>query len=256
MKFNDQFHFKNYVRKIAESTGYDKSEFDKTKIPAILLDIYRFQLENEMEMFAIGAPNIIDHFMTELKQINYREESQRINIFLEKFIELNEIYEQAIIVCENLKKEKLKAGFNLFNYFDKDFLYPHHRLKRLVKENSKFNYLNEEELIPSSEFKNLIETHVGKFGLYFLYNKDKALMYIGKSTNLGNRILSSISERKITGFIKIALTERIADMHVYEAYYILKENPFLNVEFKSDDDLDMELQPLEKSKLIKILSRN
>lgn len=59
-----------------------------------------------MEIFAIGALNIIEHFLTKLRQINYREESQKINVFfLEKFIELNEIYEQARIVCDNLKRK-------------------------------------------------------------------------------------------------------------------------------------------------------
>lgn len=137
-----------------------------------------------------------------------------------------------------------------------NFIYPHQELKKLESESNKFNYLNDEEFIPSSEFKNIIDTHVSKYGLYFLYNENKALIYIGKSTNLGDRILSSINERKITEFIKITLTDRIAGMHIYEASYILEKKPFLNFEFKSYDDLSMELKPLEKSKLIKILIKN
>ena len=81
-------------------------------------------------------------------------------------------------------------------------------------------------------------------------------MYIGKSTSIGDRILNSIRERQVTGYVKVALTERIADIHVYEPYYVLKENPFYNVEFKAYNNLSFELKPLRKSKLIKIRTKN
>ena len=256
MRFENELHYKNYIRKIAESCGYDKYDFEETKMPETLINVYRFQSENEIEILAIGLPNIIDHYIKEFKQLNYLGESEKINSFFEIFHEIYEVYEEAKIVCEQLKRDSIKKDFNLFNYFDSEFLYPYKRLKQLVKTNNKFNTLNEHEFIPSTEFKNFIEKHIGKFGLYFLYDNSKSLMYIGKSTNLGDRILSSISQRQIKGFIKIALTKTIADIHVYEPYYILKENPFLNVEFKAYDNLSIELKPLKKSKLIKILYKN
>jgi hypothetical protein len=256
MTFENEIHFKNYVRKIAESCGYDKYEFEQTKIPSKLIEIYKFQSESEMELLAIGATSIIDHFIKELKQLYHCDESQKMNVFFEIFIEVSEIYEQAKIVCEQIKLESVKDDFNLFNYFDSEFLKPHWRLKQFVKNRNKFNYLNEKEFIPSTKFKAFVENHIGKFGLYFLYDESKALMYIGKSTSIGDRILTSIRERQVTGYIKVALTENIADIHVYEPYYILKENPFYNVEFKAYDNLSFELKPLKKSKLIKILTKN
>lgn len=255
MEFKDSLHFKNYVRKIAESCGFEKEEFEKTKIPIILISVFDFQREYEKEIFEIGAPNIIENFIKELKKLYYCAEILKKNIFFDTFFELDRIHEQLKIICLNLKNEKLKDGFNLFNYFNEDFLKPHKELKILVRDNNKFNYLNETDFIPSSEFKELVESHIGKFGLYFLYDENKALMYIGKSTSLGDRILSSIFQRKINGFIKIALTERIADIHVYEPYYVIRENPFLNVDFKAYDELSIELKPLKKSKLIKILTK-
>mgnify|MGYP003659298312 CR=1 FL=1 len=256
MTFENGTHFKNYVRKIAESCGYDKYEFEQTKIPSKLIEMYDFQSESEMELLAIGATSLIDHFIKELKQLYYCDESQKMNVFFDIFIEVSEIYEQAKVVCEQIKLESVKDDFNLFNYFDKEFLKPHWRLRQYVKNNNKFNYLNDTEFIPSTEFKKFVENHIGKFGLYFLYDESKALMYIGKSTSIGDRILNSIRERQITGYVKVALTERIADMHVYEPYYVLKENPFYNVEFKAYDELSLELKPLKKSKLIKILTKN
>lgn len=256
MEFKDSLHFKNYVRKIAESCGFRKEEFETTKIPIILMNIFDFQSKYEKEIFEIGAPNIIEHFVKELKKLYYCEEIHKRNIFFDSFNELDKIHEQLKIVCLNIKIEKLKDGFNLFNYYDEDFLKPHKELKILVRDNNKFNYLNETDLIPSSEFKELVQSNIGKFGLYFLYDENKALMYIGKSTSLGDRILSSIFQRRINGFIKIALTESAADIHVYEPYYVIKENPFLNVDFKAYDELSIELKPLNKSKLIKILTKN
>jgi len=255
MKFENGVHFKNYVRKISESCGFDKNTFEQTKIPSKLIEIYDFQSELEMELFAIGANNLIDHFIKELKKLYYCDEDQKMNVFFEIFIELSDIYEQAKIVCENIKLDSINKDFNLFNYFDKEFLKPHWKLKQYIKNNDKFNYLNDTEFIPSTEFKNFVEKHIGKFGLYFLYDESKALMYIGKSTSIGDRILNSIRERQVTGYVKVALTERIADIHVYEPYYVLKENPFYNIEFKAYDNLSVELKPLKKSKLIKILTK-
>jgi hypothetical protein len=256
MRFENATHFKNYVRKIAESCGYDKYEFEQTKITSKLIELYEFQSEYEMELFAIGASRITDHFIAELKQLYYCDESQKMNIFFDIFIETSEIFDQAKIVCEQVKKESIKEDFNLFNYFDNEFLKPHYRLKQFVKDRNKFNYLNEQEFVPSTEFKDFVDKHIGKFGLYFLYDESKALMYIGKSTSIGDRILTSIRERQTRGYIKVALTETIADIHVYEPYYVLKENPFYNVEFKAYDNLSFELKPLKKSKLIKILNKN
>lgn len=254
MKFDNATHFKNYVRRIAESCGYDKYKFEQTNVPHKLVELYEFEFKYEKELFAFGASGIIDYFITELKQLYYCDEDQKKNLFLEIYIEVNEIFDQAKIVCEQIKKESIKNDFNLFNYFDSDFLKSHYKLKQFVKNRNKFNYLNEQEFIPSTEFKEFIENHIGKFGLYFLYDENKVLMYIGKSTSIGDRVLTSIRERQIRGYIKVALTETIADIHVYEPYYVLKENPFFNKEFKAYDNLSFELKPLKKSKLIKILN--
>lgn len=256
MTFENATHFKNYVRKIAESCGYDKNEFDQTEIPSKLIAIYEFQSEYDIALFAIGVSSIVDHFVTELKQLYYCDEGQKMNVFLDIFIEINEISDQAKIVCEHIQKESIKKDFNLFNYFDSEFLKPHYKLRQFVRNRNKFNYLNEHEFVPSTEFKEFVEEHIGKYGLYFLYDQSMALMYIGKSTSIGDRILNSIQQKQVRGYIKVALTETIADMHVYEPYYVLKENPFYNVEFKAYDNLSFDLKPLKKSKLIKILTKD
>ncbi|MFV0572861.1 MAG: hypothetical protein ACK5M1_10595 [Xanthomarina gelatinilytica] len=256
MKFENESHFKNYVRKIAESCGYEKYEFDQSNLPSSLINMYQFQSENELELSAIGAASITDHLIKELKQLYYCDESQKMNLFLNIYSEVRDIYEQAIIVCKQIKLESIKDGFNLSNYFDNEFLKPYAKLQQYVKNNNKFSYLNENEFIPSTKFKEFVENHIGKFGIYFLYDENKTLMYIGKSTSIGDRILNSIRDRQITGYIKVALTKTTADIHICEPYYILKENPFYNVEFKASDNLSFELKPLKKSKLIKILTKN
>lgn len=256
MKFENEIHFKNYIRKIAVSCGFEINNFENGEISQILKDAYLFEKKYEMEIFSIGASSIIDYLLKELKQLYYCKEEQKLNVFTKIISEFINLLDETKEVCQIIEQEKIKADFNLYNYFDKKFLYPYLTLRKLVNSHCKFNQLNENEYIPSNKFKEIIVQNIGKCGIYFLYNEFKTLMYIGKSTSLGDRILTSINNHQIKGYVKIAYTNTRADIHIYEPYYILKENPVLNVEFTASDKLTIELKPLKKSKLIKILVKS
>ena len=89
----------------------------------------------------------------------------------------------------------------------------------------------------------------GKSGLYFLYDSDKALIYVGKSRNLGQRIRSSASERQAV-FFRYLLTNTLADMHFLEIYYINRYKPALNKDALSNDRLSFKiLEPAIKGDL-------
>lgn len=83
-----------------------------------------------------------------------------------------------------------------------------------------------------------LELH-GKSGIYFLYDEIGNLSYIGKSINLTSRILSSMRERRASGF-KYMITPK-TDVHFLEMYLISKMDPYLNTEGRTEAPTTFEL---------------
>ena len=86
-------------------------------------------------------------------------------------------------------------------------------------------------------------------GIYFLYNLEGELIYVGKSVDLSIRILSTISGRGRCA-VEFARTASKSDMSVYEKYYISKLKPLMNKEGKHDDELSLELPELKRTKRV------
>lgn len=78
-------------------------------------------------------------------------------------------------------------------------------------------------------------------GVYYLYDKDKNLIYIGKSVNLASRVVTSMRERKAK-FFKYSVIKNESNMNLYEVYLICKYKPLLNSACKSEDELTIELE--------------
>lgn len=109
------------------------------------------------------------------------------------------------------------------------------------------------EYMPTQEFINTLESLTNVHGLYFLYDENRNLIYIGKSKNLGSRILNSVKERQ--GFyLKYKLPLTKSDTNILELYYISKLKPVLNSESKEVDDTTFEIDYkfLEESDFILI----
>src|SRR5699024_6655512 len=87
-----------------------------------------------------------------------------------------------------------------------------------------------------------------KSGVYFSYDEDKELIYVGKSINLGERIPSSINERSAI-YYEYAETKSESDTSIYEAYYISLLKPELNVEGKHEDELTVRLNCIRNNEL-------
>lgn len=103
-------------------------------------------------------------------------------------------------------------------------------------------------------FRNKMNDLQNRFGIYFLYDKEKKLIYVGKSINLGERIISSIDERGAC-FFEYALTETLSDASVYEMYYISLLKPKLNVEGNHFDQLTINLPCIRDNKLHSIFKQ-
>ena len=114
-------------------------------------------------------------------------------------------------------------------------------------------FFRNEIYVPTQEFINTLEYLTYVHGLYFLYDENKKLIYIGKSKNLGSRILDSAKERQ--GFyLKYKLPLTKSDTNILELYYISKLKPVLNSESKEVDDTTFEIDYkfLEESDFILI----
>ena len=116
-----------------------------------------------------------------------------------------------------------------------------------------YDIFKEEDYSVSEEFIKEMEDLVQVYGLYFLYDQDKNLIYIGKSRNLNERIPSSVKERKAY-YLKYKLTKTLTDTHILELYYIAKLKPILNKDSKENDDttLTIEYSFKKESDFIKI----
>ncbi|WP_459883471.1 GIY-YIG nuclease family protein [Clostridium novyi] len=96
------------------------------------------------------------------------------------------------------------------------------------------------------EFIDNLVTLLNQSGLYKLYDEEKNLIYIGKSYDLGNRILSSINERKASYYDYCVINNKV-DTDIYEIYYISKYKPVLNKVSKNDDKCTIKLEELKFS---------
>lgn len=99
---------------------------------------------------------------------------------------------------------------------------------------------------------DLMENLLGKSGVYMLHDDSMEIKYIGRSTDLGNRILSSLCERKLKT-MSYCITKTKSDAMVYEMYYINKIKPEYNLDGKHEDELTIELPELKFTKPVTIV---
>ena len=100
----------------------------------------------------------------------------------------------------------------------------------------------------SGEFEKDFKMYARAYGIYFIYNENEELIYIGKSKNLFERLANSLRERGGNKY-SFALTKTKSDYHLYEIYYIAKLEPKLNVDSAEQDELTVTLPELEFSEI-------
>lgn len=112
--------------------------------------------------------------------------------------------------------------------------------KEEMDEAIKFFY-SKEDFQLSEEILALFDELTYKKGLYFLYDQDKKLIYIGKSINLGARLITSIKDRK-PYYAKYKLTKSMSDANILELFYIAKYKPILNKDCKEMDEVNFDIK--------------
>lgn len=102
------------------------------------------------------------------------------------------------------------------------------------------------EHIITPEFHNEIKNLKGVSGVYSFWNKSDIPLYIGVSTDLQQRIISSFSERfsryKKQIWFKHLITQNATNAAVLEIYFIGKFKPALNGISKYKDTLTIKIE--------------
>lgn len=94
-------------------------------------------------------------------------------------------------------------------------------------------------------------------GIYFIYDKNNLLAYIGKSTAcVVDRAINSVNERKLYDFTKIEIkpTQSQSDVDIYEKYYIQKYKPYCNIEGVYNDRSNIILPDIETKQVLRNVS--
>lgn len=103
----------------------------------------------------------------------------------------------------------------------------------------------------SKELKELLK-ECPSYGIYFLYNQDKQLIYIGKSVSGLEYRSTQSTINKNAEYIQFHYPKTKSDTNIYELYFISKYKPLSNKGEKEIDDTTLELPELKHSEITKI----
>lgn len=169
------------------------------------------------------------------KQIKYAKAiSKELDIQLPEKCEKDLYFK---FISENDEKFKKKRNFEFY------------KEKSFKRKNKKIIYCVSDYLLET--LKQIEKKH----GIYIFWSNNE-LCYIGKSMDLGLRILSSLKERitleQMIDEVSWYVTENVADIHVLEPYLITKYKPKMNTEFMCEDFTKLFNCEFDIEKIIKI----
>ena len=245
--FNNYNHFKNYCLKIASNKGYvvDNQQlkiFEKFEVVTSLLEELSvggvIRIEN----------NIYDIICKYFKSSYFEKVFNNMRYFVNK---INKFHNEEVDFY--YITTSFNSMFNLGVYFEEEFLlnkeskfskfYPCSvKGLEVKKEIEKIYVVNEIDI----DYKN-------KYGLYFIYDEEEDLVYIGKSSScLLTRSFQSVKERNVLSFSRIEFRECNAksDIAIYESYYISIHKPKFNSDLVFEDMPSVTLPELNVSKVL------
>jgi len=83
-----------------------------------------------------------------------------------------------------------------------------------------------------------------RIGVYFIYDDNDEVIYIGKSSNLDKRIKTSCEAKK-GKYVRVAEMKNKIDATIYESYYISKLSPKLNKFYSGYNESLLSLPPIK-----------
>lgn len=248
--FKEYEHFKKYCFKIFYNKevsigNWGFSTFKRFEpIPEFIQKLAKSNIVTVFNNKDEGLPllnKIISYFkgdefentLKAMRTVSYKYESVmngELNIFyfidaIKKHLKIEIAFNKEFINEENINHEYFPSVLNVLE----------------IKEGSKTFY-------PIKATTDLYERD-DLMGVYFIYDNQGELGYIGKSTsNLIQRSIRSTSEKNLGDFtkIEIILIENASDCAIYEVYYITKYKPYKNDFFIHEDCPTLKLPELEK----------
>lgn len=235
MEFSNGNHLVNYCLKILKNKNVELNTYYKDRILSL---------------------SYIYNFYNDLKQNGILNQNE----YIENMSGISEV----IYLCKNtenlrdiiLKMKSIIKQFNQYEAKEKDFKFEYYNIDFLLNKNNLSNIyypkilnvitINQDVgkayLIRENDmFPNI------KYGIYFLYDKNNQIAYIGKSiSDVKFRCFESVRERRLYDFskIEIRITKSKAEVGVYESYYISKYKPYLNKDLKTDDNITFEIEDI------------
>lgn len=211
------------------------------------IDYSRISTDNKYEMeFMISYSNCLNI------KVEYKKQLPEVVKFLEDIVVS---YENVIIEYLDMVNNGSEFNINIFKDVY-EWLYEFCSIKcnvntsKLEWNKKLYKYVDKEY---SEEMLKVSESIVKRSGAYKLYDKNKNVVYVGKSTQgLGSRLLSTVYENdryKTVRYFSYTLIENRSDTSIYEIYYISKLKPLLNIESNHIEDTTLILPELEFTEL-------
>ena len=238
--FKNKYDYKSQITKLVSEFGIGQELFEKI-FAQVFTDIFEKETSYSkfFEYYKISVSNKIYNDIKNLK----KESKNLFLLMFEDYLRLNNELNELII---KIKKE---SGAKSIDYGKIELLrFP--VLFSIIQRKDLKDF--SPELETTKEFLALIEENIDRSGIFFLYNLENELLYIGKSTHLSGKIIDSIWEKNIDGYVSIAQTQTKSDIYLYEPYYKIVEKPLLNPITEETDMFSIIIEPLQKSDLVKI----
>lgn len=222
--FYGQNHYKNCIKKILKRVNVNIDQEIK-----------------ELDLLLESAWQLESSFKTKVDKNKLKPLTKVINIAMYDISSFTDV-KIVIEIIKNTTNEYIDA---LFSCDAGNTLENKQKYSKYFIDGWYFEQLNNLEFEDIN--KNAIEilySIAEAPGVYKIYDKNKALVYIGKSYSLGKRLISSLQERK-GYYFNYAITENKADADIYEMYYIAKLQPALNGTGKTGDVPTIKLEDLK-----------
>lgn len=244
-KYENHLHFFYTCRKIIRNKQIDNQPLEE-KLFNVTLEIYDFTTTNKtiINRKNLRKPTAI--FTYRLVDCNAMPQ---ISDLIDKFPA--EVINDYIILFTKSNKDILSDMDSCINYVNV-------RKEISYKEPSEIVHWNtntQKYMTLTQSFYNLRDHLEEASRVYFLYDVDKKLIYIGKSYSLWKRIITSAKTHGAIYCSYIVINNKV-DTDIYEIYYISKFKPSENVTSKNKDVATITLPKIKQSKLIQIYEFN
>lgn len=209
--FKTQKHFFNFVYKIVRDKNIELEFFTKQNIVLLGWCLSKDEILKRNE---IDIPiNQLTWNMKENKDV-----SDLVAKLSTVMSELKEVRENKRSIKDCVKCKEV------FPFVDENKLFD------LVRGKNNF----------TEEFFETTELLLNTPGVYFLYDANRELIYVGKSYGVGRRVRSSINERSAF-YCELLPVKYECEANILEPYYISKLRPVLNSDLVTLDSPSFEI---------------